>query len=268
MGSGCDCRGGPSVPTPTPAQREAAAKRSAASRQKAAADAAAHKLASAGDGVLLRPGPRGKRGHSRRCDVADDAKVLELLTDQSNILWRKSKPLFEIAAKLLVDDADFESLQSINDIEAECRELGSDFARIEWVNRLGGDKIENIFKQTCDLSGHLDGVAENAILDAIEFIFDTPAGEYLSLVFNKVITGSWPNTVDFCALVCRKNKSGDALKECLIGCPETHPSVTGCWSQCSNYTCRRACKNAFNKLFRNKDRKRCYSKCDSKCSYD
>lgn len=123
----------------------------------------------------------------------------------------------------------------------------------------------------------MEGVMEDSFLgqdyipvsEIVSFFFDTPVGEYLSLVFeNKVLNGDWPNTVHFCGLVYRKSHDGVPLKECLMGFPNTHPSVQGFRSQYSRYTCDRACKNAFPTFLNKKRRERCYDKCDDRCSYN
>lgn len=242
----------PPPPTPSPAVL-------AATRQKAAAVAKAVEMYDKTDGVVLVPGPRGTLGHKKRCPVASQELVNELADDESDKLWGKTKKLIDAAVKLLLDENSTEGIQIVRDIEAECLALGSDVAKIQFINSLGGDKIDDFFKSTCDISDHLDGIVEDQASNLVKkLVFDTHAGEYLAMVL------SGASSRDFCGLVCRKNKSGVALKTCIYGCAET--LEPNCWSQCDLYTCKRGCKNAF--WHRRKKRHSCYARCESKCSYN
>lgn len=237
-------------------------KKAAIARQRVAAKTAAAKFVKVSDGVMISPGERGNLGHSKRCNVASDSKVLELVKDQSDALWAKAKPLLQAAVRKLINPSDFEGIKIINKVEAQCRAIGNEIARVDWINNVGGGKIQDVFKKNCELGGHLEGVAEDGLVDAGKLVFDSPAGEYLSLLFNKVFRGKWPNSIQYCSLVCRKNKSGIDLKRCVYGCAET--LQPNCWSQCDVYTCRRGCKNAF--WHRRRKRNRCYDRCESKCT--
>lgn len=231
-------------------------------RQQARAAALRNRILLKTGGVMLSPGDRGTLGHKKRCSVASDARVNELLRDHSDRLWKSLSPLAKAALASAIGPSAFSSIGLVRKIEAQCKRISSRIQRINFIDRLGGKTIDKVFKKSCALQNHLEGVAEDGLLDVIKLLFDTPAGEYVSLLFNKIIKLKWPSTVDYCSLVCRKNRRGIHLKRCVIGCAET--LLPNCWSQCDLYTCKRGCKNGF--WHRRRARRRCYRRCDSKCT--
>lgn len=73
------------------------------------------------DGIVSYPGPRGKLGHGQRCPIASDAKINELLEDQSNKLWEKAKELVQLAARELNEEVSSGDLQVVRNLEDQCR---------------------------------------------------------------------------------------------------------------------------------------------------
>lgn len=243
------------------ARKELAAARA---RQRAKRVALANKQRNEDSGIVLVPGPRGHLGHAKRCRLANDDRMTELLEDASDKAWGDDKKFWSLAAKLIFSEDDFESKDWLNNVEEKCRDLAGDIARINWINSIGGENLEDALKKNCELEGHAESVAEKGFVAAMKLAYNTHVGEYLSVALS-----SDNNSQDFCAMVCRKNHSGVRLNACAIGCAETFQD--NCWSQCDVYTCERGCLNAFPKIpfwDWNKNRRgNCYNRCKSKCTF-
>lgn len=210
------------------------------------------------------PGQRGTLGHSKRCPIADDERINELMLDQSDILWEATKELVQAAIGMIFNSDSEEDKARVHEVEQECLQKDNS-ERVTFVDSKGGQAIDKYFKERCELLDHLEGVAEDNAPGLVKrVIYDSHAGEWLSTALNG------GNTQDFCSMVCRKNESGVALKTCLHGCAETF--APNCWSQCRVWTCERGCLNAFPNCWPfkcNVDRRNhCYDRCKSKCSYE